>query len=55
MGILLAIPAIILGVIGIIHANKQPAAEGMGHAITAVVLGVLGPLVGTGLVVLLMR
>jgi len=34
--------AIILGIIGAIKANSNPAIGGMGHAITAIVLGLVG-------------
>jgi len=46
LGFVTALPAIICGIIGIIKANSNPAGGGMGHAITAVVLGFIGPPIG---------
>jgi uncharacterized protein YqgC (DUF456 family) len=36
--------AIILGVIGLVKARKNPQAHGTGHAIAGIVLGVIDPL-----------
>ena len=47
-GVLLGLPALVCGIIGFVHANKHPSAQGKGHAITAIILGILGPAVGTG-------
>ena len=41
-GILLALPAIILGVIGLVVGLKQPKRRGKVHAIVAIVLGIVG-------------
>jgi hypothetical protein len=41
LGGILAIVAIILGIIGMVHANKYPKARGMGHAVTGLVLGIV--------------
>lgn len=53
LGIATALPAIICGIIGIVKARSEPQAGGMGHAITAVVLGVGGPLFWFALLVIL--
>ena len=37
--------AIVLGVIAMVQASKRPEIQGKGHAITAIVLGFLGPFV----------
>ena len=49
LGFVLGLPAIICGVIGAIKASSDKQAGGMGHAITAIVLGVVGPLLWVGL------
>ncbi len=49
LGLLVALPAIICGVVGVVKANANPQVGGMGHAITAIVLGIVGP-VGWALV-----
>ena len=49
LGALTALPAIICGIIGAIKANSTPQAGGMGHAITAIVLGLFGQLVWVAL------
>ena len=43
LGFLTAVPAVICGVIGIIMAGNTPEIGGKGHAITAIALGVMGP------------
>lgn len=53
LGLVLALPALICGVIGIVKANANPQVGGMGHAITAVVLSIAGPLVWAAVVVFL--
>ena len=45
VGAVLVLPAIICGIIGVVKANSNPQAGGMGHAITAIVLGLFGQLV----------
>jgi hypothetical protein len=42
VGILLALPALILGVIGLVIARKAPDRRGKVHAIVAIILGILG-------------
>lgn len=49
LGCALAIPALICGVIGVLKANSDKEAGGMGHAITGIVLSVIGPWVVFGL------
>ena len=49
VGFVLCVPAIICGVFGIVKARANPAIGGMGHAITAVVLGLIGPWVVPGI------
>lgn len=44
IGFVLALPALICGVIGVIKAKSNPEIGGMGHAITAIVLSIVGPL-----------
>ena len=45
LGMVLALPALICGVVGVVKANADPQVGGMGHAITAIVLGIVGPLI----------
>lgn len=45
IGAILALPAIICGVLGVVKANSNPQVGGMGHAITAIVLGLFGQIV----------
>ena len=49
VGILTGLPAIILGGVGISKAKANSSAGGMGHAITAIVLGLIGLLVQAGI------
>ena len=49
VGILTGLPAIILGGVGISKAKANSSAGGMGHAITAIVLGLIGVLVHVGI------
>jgi len=43
VGCLLGPVAIVLGVMGILYANKHPKARGMGHAVFGIVGGLVGP------------
>jgi hypothetical protein len=45
LGAVLSLPAIICGIIGMVNANKQPEIGGKGHAITGIVLGIVGQVV----------
>ena len=49
LGAILSLPAIICGILGVVKANSTPQAGGMGHAITAIVLGLFGQLVWVAL------
>lgn len=51
-GLVLSIPAIVCGFLGISKANAEPAAEGKGHAIAALVMGFISLLLYGGLTVL---
>jgi len=42
LGLILAPAAIVLGIMGLRHVNRNPRAKGTAHAIVAIVLGVLG-------------
>jgi len=44
LGFVLAIPALVCGIIGVVKASAKPEVGGKGHAITAIVLSILGPL-----------
>ena len=44
LGCFLAPIAVIMGIVGALKANSNPQAGGMGHAITAIVLGIIGPI-----------
>ncbi len=50
LGCLASVPAIICGIVGLIKSSKEPAAGGKGHAITAIVLGLIGPFIGWGII-----
>ena len=41
-GLLLAAPAFILGLIGLVAVQRQPKRRGLAHGIVAVLLGLLG-------------
>ncbi|MSR32711.1 MAG: hypothetical protein EXR99_14525 [Gemmataceae bacterium] len=41
LGLILVIPAIILGIMGLVKSNKNPQARGTVHAIVAIVLGLI--------------
>ena len=43
LGCVLGPIAIVLGVLGILYANKHPKARGMGHAVFGIVGGLVGP------------
>ena len=47
-GLLLAIPAVVLGVLGMKKAKAQPDAKGAAHAWVAIILGSLTTLLWTG-------
>lgn len=49
LGAVLSLPAVICGIIGVVKANSNPQAAGMGHAITAIVLGLFGQLIWVAL------
>ena len=49
LGGVLSLPAIICGIVGVVKANSNPQAGGMGHAITAIVLGLFGQLIWVAL------
>lgn len=48
-GLALGPTALVLGILGIQHRNKHPKAGGLGHAITAIVLGSITTLGNWGL------
>ena len=48
-GFLIAIPAIVLGVLGILYVKKHPKARGAGHAVFGIIGGLIGPFVGVGI------
>lgn len=41
LGFLLGLLAIVFGILGMMNASKRPSAGGKGHAITAIILGVI--------------
>ena len=43
LGFVLALPALICGIIGVVKSNSNPEVGGKGHAITAIVLSIVGP------------
>ena len=49
LGMLLSLPAFICGIVGVLKAKANPEVSGMGHAITAIVLSIVGPLGWFGL------
>ncbi len=49
LGCVLGPVAIILGVMGVLYANKHPKAKGTGHAIFGIVAGLVGPFVVAGI------
>ena len=50
IGVLLAVAAIVLGVMGLKYAKQHPSARGQAHAIVGIVLGTLVILAHAGLV-----
>lgn len=54
LGFVLSLPTLVCGVIGVIKANSDKQAGGMGHAVTAIVLSIVGPLLWVVLFFLLM-
>jgi hypothetical protein len=50
LGCVLGIIAVILGIMGVIHAKKHPKAKGMAHAVTGILLGTIGPFVVGGII-----
>lgn len=53
IGLLLALPAIVLGVVGLVNARCHPENRGTVHAIVAIVVGLLGSYNYVGLYFLL--
>ena len=53
LGFLLSLPAFICGIVGIVKAKSTPQVGGMGHAIAAIVLSIVGPSLWVGLLVLM--
>ena len=51
LGLVLALPALVCGIIGVVKAQANPTVGGMGHAITAIVLSFVGPAVSVTLFV----
>ena len=49
VGVITGLPAIVLGAVGISKAKANSAAGGLGHAITAIVLGGIGLLISVGI------
>jgi len=54
LGMLFALPALVCGIMGAIKANADPQVGGMGHAITAIVLSIAGPLLWAGVAIFLL-
>lgn len=50
LGCVLAIPALICGILGAVKANSDKQAGGMGHAITGIALSIVGPWVIIGII-----
>ena len=44
VGLLLFVPAIVLGIMEVVRAARHPGSRGLAHAITAIILGVVSPL-----------
>ncbi len=47
LGVPLAIPAIILGIVGLVKRHRDPRRRGLAHAWLAIILGICGPLLMT--------
>ena len=52
LGLVLGLPAVLLGILGISAANRNPEIQGKGHAITGLVLGLLTSILWLGLITL---
>ncbi len=52
VGVLLAVPAIILGIGGLVKRRRDPRVRGAAHAVVAIALGVLGIVITMGLLAL---
>ena len=50
LGCVLGVVAIVLGVLGLQYASQHPRARGKGHAVTGIVLGLVGPFVVMGVI-----
>lgn len=50
IGCVLGPVAIVLGIMGFMYANENPEAGGKGHAITGIVVGLVGPFLVGGLI-----
>lgn len=53
IGLLLAIPALILGIKGLSFYNQHPEAKGKAHALVGIIMGVLFTLIWGGLVLMM--
>ncbi len=53
VGVLLGVPAIILGIVGLVKRRRDPKSRGAAHAVVAITLGVLGIVITIGLVALI--
>jgi len=51
VGCVLGPVAVILGILGFMHVSKYPKARGTGHAVTGIILGIVGPFVVGGIIV----
>jgi hypothetical protein len=54
LGLVLSLPALICGIIGVVKALSNPEVGGMGHAITAIVLSIVGPFAWAAVLLMLM-
>ncbi len=52
LGLVLGLPAVLLGILGISAANRNPEIQGKGHAITGLALGLLTSILWLGLITL---
>ena len=48
-GLVLGLPAIVCGILGLIHAGSRPDIEGQGHAIAGIAMGIIAPFAWAGL------
>ena len=53
LGFVLALPALICGIIGVVKSKANPEVGGMGHAVTAIVLSIVGPFAWVALLLVL--